>query len=157
MRKVTILVIMLTAFFNFIFPCQASAVELSTGSTIYVPIYRTFYHSYGSSKDSYGLTSTACFRNTDPKQAIVISANENYDANGKLVKKLLFEPIAIKPLGSKDISLLPTAQSEDISANLIVRWKSDQPVNPPLVEVLMVGQVLNRGVSFLTQGQEIKE
>ncbi len=157
MRKISILVIMLIAFSNFTFPCRASAVELSTGSTIYVPIYRTFYHSYGSSKDVYGLTSTACFRNTDPKQTIVIYAIEYYDANGKLAKKLLFEPITIKPLGSKDISILPTTQSEDISANLIVRWKSDQPANPPLVEVLMVGQVLNRGVSFLTQGIEIKE
>ena len=50
-----------------------------------------------------------------------------------------------------------STQPEDFGANLIVRWKSDQPVNPPLVEVLMVGQVLNRGVSFLTRGYEIRE
>ncbi len=156
MRKILSFVVMLIASLNFTFPSDSGAVELLTGGTIYVPIYRTFYHSYGSSKDAYGLTSTAYFHNTDPKQAIVIYAIEHYDSNGKLIKKLLFEPITIKPWGSKDISILPTG-SEDFGANLIVRWKSDQPANPLLVEVLMVGQVLNRGVSFLTQGQEIKE
>ncbi len=95
--------------------------------------------------------------NTDPKSGIVVYAIEEYDANGKLVKKLLLEPITINPWSSKEITLLPTAQPDDVGSNLIVRWKSDQPANSPLVEVLMVGQVLNRGVSFLTRGQEIKE
>ncbi len=141
MKKILPFVVMLIASLNFIYPCTSAAVELANGGTIYVPIYRVFYHSYGSSKDAYGLTSTACMHNTDPKRAIVI----------------LFEPITIKPWSSKDISILPDAQPEDFGANLIVRWKSDQPANPLLVEVMMVGQVLNRGVSFLTQGQEIKE
>ncbi len=157
MRKILSFVCVLIVSINFLLPFKSEAVELSSGSTIYVPIYRTFYHSYGSSRDAYGLTSTVCFHNTDPKQAIVIYAVEHYDANGKLVKKLLFEPISIKPWASKEISILPGGESDDFGANLIVRWKSDQPANPPLVEVMMVGQVLNRGVSFLTQGQEIKE
>jgi hypothetical protein len=157
MKKILSLMVMLMASLSFIFPCDSTAVELSTGSTIFVPIYRSFYHSYGSSRDAYGLTSTACFHNTDPKQTVVVYAVEQNDSDGKLLKKILFEPITIKPWSSKDISILPGAQSEDFGANLIVRWKSDQPANPPLVEVMMVGQVLNRGVSFLTQGQEIKE
>ena len=157
MKKILLFVVMLIASLNFVYPCESAAVELLTGGTFYVPIYRSFYHSYGSSKDAYGLTSTTCLHNTDPKQAIVVSAIDHYDSNGKLVKKLLFEPITIKPWSSKEISILPAAQPEDFGANLIVRWKSEQPANLPLVEVMMVGQVLNRGVSFLTQGQEIKE
>jgi|SRR5208337_568880 len=157
MKKILPFMVMLIASLNFIYPYKSAAVELLTGGTIYVPIYRTFYHSYGSSKDAYGLTSTACLHNTDPKNAIVVYAIEHYDSNGKLLKKLIFEPITINPWSSKEITLLAPAQPVDFGANLIVRWKSDQPANSPLVEVLMVGQVLNRGVSFLTRGQEIKE
>ncbi len=157
MKKFLFFGVGLMVWLNFMFPCQSAAVELSTGGSIYVPIYRAFYHSYGSSKDAYSLTSTACLHNTDAKQTITVYAIEHYDSNGKLLKKLLFEPITIKPWSSKEISILPGGQPDDFGANLIVRWKSDQPANRPLVEVLMVGQVLNRGVSFLTQGQEIKE
>jgi hypothetical protein len=156
MRKILSFLVILIASFSFMFPCKASAIELSTGGTIYVPIYRVFYHGYSSSKDAYGLTTTVCLRNIDPKQAIVVYAIEHYDSNGQLLKKLLFEPITIKPWSSKEITILPTGP-EDYGANLIVRWKSDQPANPLLVEVMMVGQVLNRGASFLTRGQAIKE
>ena len=156
MRRILSCVVVLIVALNFIFSCKSGAVELSNGGTIYVPIYRSFYYSYGSSRDASGLTSTACFHNTDPKQAIVVSAIEHYDSNGKLIDKLLFEPITIKPWSSKEITILSDG-AKDFGTNLIVRWKSDQPANPLLVEVLMVGQVLNRGVSFLTQGQEIKE
>jgi len=156
MRKILPFLVILIALFYFMFPCNSYAIELSTGSTIYVPIYRVFYHGYSSSKDAYGLTTTVCLRNTDPKQAIVVTAIEHYDSNGNLVKQLLFEPITIKPWSSKEITILPGG-TDDFGANLIVRWKSDQPANPLLVEVMMVGQVLNRGASFLTRGQDIKE
>ncbi len=157
MRKILAFVIILIGCLNFIFPFKSTASELSTGSAIYVPIYTTFYQIYGSSKDAYGLTCTACLHNTDPKLTIVVYAINHYDSNGKLLKNLLFEPITIKPWASKEITIEPKIQPEYFGANLIVSWKSDQPANPPLVEVMMVGQVLNRGVSFLTRGQEIKE
>jgi hypothetical protein len=157
MRKLLPFLVMLITSMNLLFPYQSGAVDLLPGGTIYVPIYRIFYHSYGSSMDAYELTSTACLHNTDPKHAIVVYAIEHHDSNGKLLKNLLFEPITIKPWGSKELSILPPAQPEGFGANLIVRWKSDKPANFPLVEVMMVGQVLNRGVSFLTRGREIKE
>lgn len=156
MKKIIILIVMLTVLSGVMFFCKAEAVELSTSGTIYVPIYRTFYHGYSSSKEAYGLTVTACLRNPDPKQAIVISAIDHYDSHGNLVKKFVIEPTTLKPWSSTEISILPDGTG-DYGANLIVRWKSEQPANPPLAEVMMVGQVLNRGASFLTKGQEIKE
>lgn len=156
MSRISIFTVLLIASLAIVFPGKSAAAELSTGSTIYVPIYRTFYHGYGSSKDAYGLTATACFRNTDPKQEIVISSVDHYDSSGKLIKGLLFAPITLKPWSSKEITILPSG-TEEFGTSLIVRWKSDQPANPPLVEVIMVGQVLNRGASFNTQGIVIKE
>lgn len=157
MRIMLIISVMLLILINVIVPFKSSAGELSMAGTIYVPVYKSFYQSYGSTRDAYGLTSTACLRNTDPKGAIVVLAIEYYNSNGKLLNKLIDEPTTIKPWTSREITLQYSTQPEDFGANLIVRWKSDQPVNPPLVEVLMVGQVLNRGVSFLTRGYEIKE
>ena len=138
-------------------PPQLAAGELSTGSTIFVPAYRSFYQIYGSARDSYALTSTAFLHNIDPKQTIEILSIEFFDSEGKLIKNLLEAPLLIKPRNSREITIQPRTQHEDCAAHLIVRWKSGQPANTPVVEVLMVGQVLNRGISFNTQGYEVKE
>jgi hypothetical protein len=142
---------------NIFLPYQLSAVELTTGSAIYVPIYRSFYQIYGSTRDAYSLTSTVCLHNTDPKQAIKVLSIDYYNSSGKLVKNFIDEPTMIKPWNSKEITIQPSTEPDDFGANLIIRWKSDQPANSPVVEVLMTGQVLNRGVSFTTRGVEIKE
>jgi hypothetical protein len=157
MKKILIISIIPLILINFIVPFNSLAGELSVAGTIYVPVYKLFYQSYGSTRDAYSLTSTACLHNPDPKIAVVVYAIEYYGSNGKLINKLIDQPTTLKPWASREITLQHSTQPEDFGANLIVRWKSDQPVNPPLVEVLMVGQVLNRGVSFLTRGLEIKE
>jgi hypothetical protein len=142
---------------NGFLPCHLAAVELSIGSVTYVPIYRSFYQIYGNTRDSYNLTSTVCLHNPDPKQAIKVLSIDYYNSSGNLVKKYIDEPITIKPWNSKELTIQPRTEPEDFGANLIVRWKSDQPANPPIVEVLMTGQFLNRGVSFVTRGVEVKE
>ena len=42
-------------------------------------------------------------------------------------------------------------------ANFIVAWKSDQKVNPPIIEAVMIGTHSGQGISFLSRGQVIKE
>ncbi|MHB9075230.1 MAG: DUF3124 domain-containing protein [Desulfobaccales bacterium] len=138
-------------------PCHLAAAELSTAGTIYVPVYRSFYQIYGSTKDSYALSTTIFLHNIDSKQAVEVLSVDFFDSSGKLLKNLLNAPLLIKTRNSKEITIQPRTQPEDCAAHLIVRWKSNQPANAPVVEVLMVGQVLNRGISFNTQGYEVKE
>jgi len=156
MRKLLSLIFIFFFSLN-ISPPQLAAGELSTGSTIFVPAYRSFYQIYGSTRDSYALTSTVLLFNIDPKQGIEVLSVDFFDSSGKLLKNLIDAPLLIKPRNSKEITIQPRTQPEDCGAHLIVRWKSNQPANAPVVEVLMVGQVLNRGISFSTQGYEVKE
>ena len=150
--------------FIFLFPLNISyssklaAAELSTGSTIFVPAYRSFYQIYGTTRDSYALTSTFFLYNIDPKLTIDIISIDFYDSSGKLLKNLIDAPILVKPRNSKEITIQPRTQlDEDCASYLMIRWKSSQPANTPIVEVLMVGQVMNRGISFSTRGCEVKE
>ena len=150
--------------FIFLFPLTLSysseiaAAELSTGSTIFVPVYRGFYQIYGTSRDSYALTSTCFLFNIDTKQTVQILSIDFHDSSGKLLKKLIESPLLVKPRHSTEITMQPrTDPEEDCASYLIVRWKSSQSANTPIVEVLMVGQVMNRGISFSTRGCEVKE
>ena len=158
MKRLLFIIIIVLLALNLLPPSQPAAAELSTGGTIFVPMYRSFYQIYGTTRDSYALTSTTFLHNIDPKQTIEVLSIDFYDSTNKLVKKLLDAPLLIKPRNSKEITIQPRTQSEeDSGSHLTVRWKADQPANTLVVEVLMVGQVLNRGVSFLTRGCEVKE
>ena len=42
-------------------------------------------------------------------------------------------------------------------ANFIVKWTSSREVNVPIVECVMIGMKSGQGISFVSQGQEIKE
>jgi hypothetical protein len=74
-----------------------------------------------------------------------------------LVKNHIAAPILFKPLSSKELVLKISEPTKSSGVNFIVRWKAEEPVNLPLVEVLMVGFMQNRGISFLTQGRDIKD
>ncbi len=157
MKRILFKILFISLFF-IISPFQLAATELSTSGAIFVPVYRSFYQVYGTTRDSYDLTSTVFFHNIDPKQTIEVLSIDFFDSSGKLLKKLVDKPLLIKPRNIKEITIQPGTQpEEDTGTHLIVRWKSVQPINSPLIEVLMVGQVLNRGVSFLTRGCEVKE
>jgi hypothetical protein len=150
--------------FIFLFPLSLSfsseiaAAALSSGSTIFVPVYRGFYQIYGTSRDSYALTSTLFLFNIESKQVIEIVSIDLYNSSGNLLKKLIEQPLLVKPRHSTEITMQPRTQpEEDCASYLTIRWKSSQPANTPIAEVLMVGQVMNRGISFATRGYEVKE
>ena len=42
-------------------------------------------------------------------------------------------------------------------AKFIVRWESTEPVNPPLIEAIMISTKSQQGISFISRGQAINE
>jgi hypothetical protein len=39
----------------------------------------------------------------------------------------------------------------------MVRWHSEKPVSPPIVETVMIGTRSQQGISFLSRGQVVRE
>jgi hypothetical protein len=158
MKRLLVIIFIFLFSFTLSYSSKIAAAELSTGSTIFVPVYRGFYQIYGTTRDSYALTSTLFLFNIDSKQGVEILSIDFYDSSSKLLKKLIEQPLLVKPRHSTEITLQPRNQpEEDCASYLTIRWKSAKPANTPAAEVLMVGQVMNRGVSFTARGYEIKE
>ena len=158
MKRLLLIIFIFLVALNLSYSSKLAAQELSTGSTIFVPAYRGFYQVYGTSRDSYALTSTFFLFNIDPMQTIEILFIDFYDSSGKLLKHLIDAPLLVKPRHSTEITMQPRTQPEEGCASyLTIRWKSNQPTDTPIAEVLMVGQVMNRGVSFSTRGCVVKE
>lgn len=124
---------------------------LSNGETVYVSIYSNVYA--GPKQAPFQLSAILSIRNTDPVYGITILKADYYDTSGKLIEHYVKEPVQLRPLASKDITIKEYDTRGGVGANFIVAWKSDKMVNQPIIESVMLGLARNQGVSFVCPGQ----
>ena len=132
-----------------------SEIPLSKGQTVYVPVYSHIYS--GNNNIPFYLTATLSIRNTDPKQSITVLAADYYDTTGKLLKKYIANPVPLGPICSTHFIIQESDEAGGAGANFIVKWKSENPTNIPLIESIMIGTRSSQGVSFTSRGQAIRE
>ena len=128
-------------------------MELSKGQRVYVPAYSHIYS--GNKERPFLLTVTLSIRNVDPMHQIKITLVDYYETQGKLLKKFIDKPVALKPLESLRYIIPEKDKSGGSGANFIVEWHSDKPVNRPIIESIMIGTQSTQGISFTSRGREI--
>jgi hypothetical protein len=126
---------------------------LSKGQTIYVPAYSHIY--IGNRERPFLLTITVSIRNVDPKNSVKVTTVDYYETQGNLLKKFLDSSVVLKPLESIRYVIPQRDKTGGSGANFIVEWKSDNFVNPPIVETVMIGAESQQGISFTSRGQPI--
>jgi hypothetical protein len=126
---------------------------LSRGQMLYVPAYSHIYS--GNREMPFNLAVTISIRNINPAHAIQITAVDYYETQGKLIKKYIEAPVTLKPLESMRYVIPEKDKSGGSGANFIVGWAADLPVNPPIVESIMISTQAQQGISFTSRGREI--
>lgn len=129
--------------------------SVSTGQTVYVPANSHVY--VGDRGHSFNLAVTLIIRNTDLAKHITLASIEYHDSHGKLVKSYLEKPRRLAPLASTDVFLRESDVSGGIAPNFVVRWISEQPVNEPIMESVMIGARSGQGISFVSRGKAVLE
>jgi hypothetical protein len=133
----------------------AEKTLLSAGQTIYTPVYSHIY--FGDRATKFNLAATLSIRNTDPDQAITVVLADYHDSGGKLVKKHLAQPVLLGPLASTEVFVPERDTSGGFGASFVVRWTSEKPVNPPIVECVMIGVRSGQGISIIGPGRAVKD
>lgn len=128
---------------------------LSTGQTVYVPIYSNIYA--GPRNQPVFLTATLSVRNADPTRSIVIESVKYFGSQGQLLKDYLKSPLTLGPLGSTHMVVDESDESGGPGAKFIVIWKSGGAVNTPVIQGIMVTTRSGQGISFVTDGRVIQE
>lgn len=134
---------------------MAQGEGLSSGAVVYVPVYSNIY--VGSKPLSFDLAAMLSVRNTDPGKAIVVHAIDYHNSNGKLIRSFLKEPVELKPLASTYVVVGESDTTGGPGASFIVRWRSQQKVNEPIIEAIMTGTRSGQGISFICPGKVITE
>jgi len=157
-KKTQLIISMLTLLIMGFFPCHGSAsstVILLKGQSVYVPIYSHIYH--GNRDKPFDLTATLSIRNTDPKHGIVIISADYFDSEGNFLKHYVEKPQNLKNLGTIRYIIKKKDTTGGSGAKFIVRWKSKELVNAPLIEAIMISTQSSQGISFISRGQAILE
>lgn len=132
---------------------------LSTGQSLYLPIYSHLYHGDvhpKTGKPSETLVSThVSIRNTDPKTGFRITSARYYNTDGKLLREYLPQPQNVPPLGTYELYVPRSDSSGGSGANFIIEWSADSRINPPLVEALHADIREARTLLFVTTGRPI--
>ncbi|MCF8033775.1 MAG: DUF3124 domain-containing protein [Desulfarculaceae bacterium] len=116
---------------------------------IYAPLYqRAVIDHRGRILE---LAATAYVRNPNQARGLHVQSMVIYNGQGKQMARLIGSPRLLGPLSSLRL-LVPHLPTDQGAPSLVVRWRSDNPVAPPLVEVLMMGTAGQQGISLTTTG-----
>jgi hypothetical protein len=132
---------------------QAAGQALSQGQTVYVPVYSHVF--FGDLARTFDLSVTLSIRNIDRRDSIQITQVGYYDETGKHVRNFVDEPVQLKPWTATRFFIKESDVTGGAEAFFIVVWQADAPVNPPIVEGVMIGARGQQGVSFLSRGTAI--
>ena len=140
----------------FLVPAITSTIYvLSRGQRVYVPVYSHIYH--GDKEKQFDLTATLSIRNTNLKKDIILQSIDYFDSNGNLLKRYLKTPMLLKKFSSIRYVIKSTDSNGGSGAKFIVKWKSRELVNSPLIEAIMISTDNQQGISFVSRGQAIQE
>ncbi|MEW6586430.1 MAG: DUF3124 domain-containing protein [Nitrospirota bacterium] len=132
---------------------QASDENLSSGETLYIPVYSNVYS--GPKANPLQLATMLSMHNIDPKYSITILKVDYYDSSGKFIESYIKNPVHLKPFAHTFFYLKEYDTRGGPGANFVVKWRADKKINQPVVEALMLGA--RAGISFTSAGRIITD
>lgn len=130
-------------------------LNVSTGQTVYVPIYSHIYQ--GPKGKPYNLSALLSIRNVDRNHAITVTSVKYYDNNGAMVKDHFAEPVVIKPMATREVYVSEGDLTGGSGANFTVKWKAEKDTAVPVIQAVMIGTASGQGISFVCDGVAIEE
>lgn len=129
-----------------------SVLELQ--KKVYVPIYSDIY--YVDSHHTFSLTATLSIRNTSFNDSIYIFSIDYYNSAGKMVRRFSEATLMVKPMESVEFVVENKDDTGGVGANFVVDWGAKKDSQSPFIQGVMIGTTGQQGISFTTEGIEIK-
>lgn len=143
-------------------PSLAQAADtppVSTGQTVYVPVYSHVLHGNQNSRgkpESWLLSAMLSIRNTDADLPIRIRSIRYYDSDGKMLRDYTPAQTKLGPMASAEVFIEQRDETGGAGANFVVTWDAAQPVDPPLIETVHSYFFGTQSAIFTSRGQLIR-
>lgn len=124
--------------------CGASpamaAEELSSGQTLYLPIYSHIWYGDRIVRGKYPaknlVSALVSIRNTSLRAPIRVISARYYSTEGRLLKEYLPQPASVGPMGTLELFVERKESEGGSGANFIIQWEAAAQTNPPMVEAV---------------------
>lgn len=141
-------------------PAMAEDAPLSSGQTLYLPVYSHIWHGDLVVEGRYPLknqvSALVSIRNTSLKTPIKVLAASYYGTDGKLLKEYLAKPRTIVPMGTFELFVEKKESAGGSGANFVIRWEAATPTNPPVVEAVHADIKGHQTLTFVTSAKPIQ-
>ncbi|GLB49728.1 hypothetical protein Y10_20960 [Neptunitalea sp. Y10] len=128
------------------------AIDTLQTTKFYVPVYSEIYSSSENMK--IPLTITLSVRNTSTTEKNYIRTVAYYNTHGKEIKHYLEKPIVLNPLETMDFVVEEKDKEGGTGANFLIEGNFKNTV--PVIQAVMIGTLNQQGISYLTEGIEVK-
>lgn len=136
-------------------PQNFDRADRSIGQLVYVPVYSHIYQR--NRTKTFNLTTTLSIRNADPFRPLTLTRVAYYDSKGNIIQEYIDSGEQIEPLASTSYVIEEEDLRGGVGANFLVRWQSDEPVFPPVIEAVNISTSQQQGISFLSVGRVLQE
>ena len=136
---------------------QAAPARM-TGQSLYLPVYSHILHGEAGGKGESAkmlVSVMVSIRNTDSARPMRVTSAVYFDTDGKRIKEYVTAPRTVAPMGTLEIFIPRSDDKGGSGANFVIAWKSDAPINPPLVEALHANLPAGRSIVFVTVARPI--
>lgn len=127
--------------------------SLITGKS-YLSVYSQIY-SY-TEHTSIDLTATVSMRNINAARKLYLLKADYFDTKGNRIHSYIEKPIEISELETLEIVIAEFDRQGGTGANFIFEWAIEPQSAPPIFEAVMISTYGQQGLSFTTQGHQIK-
>ena len=125
--------------------------SLETGRT-FLSVYSQIYAR--NSEEVTDLSATISLHNPNSEDEIYIEKAVFYNTHGDPIRSYFDKPIFIKPMETVQIIIDGIDNEGGTGANFVFDWKTKN--NAPIFEAIMITTYGNQGISFVTEGKQIK-
>ncbi len=127
--------------------------SLQNGAS-YLAVYSEIYSK--TEHRSHNLTATVSIRNTNTTDSVYISKATYYNTEGKAIRNYINQPVYIAPMETVEIIINENDDEGGSGANFIFNWSIPKKTNTPLFDAVMISTSGQQGLSFTTQGKQLK-
>jgi hypothetical protein len=127
---------------------------LEMGQT-YLPTYSHIYHVHD--ERAFDLTTTVSIRNVSLEDTVYLSKADYFNTVGKNIRQYIQTPIYLAPMETIEIVVNEQDLEGGSGANFLFDWHIKEGHNPPYIEAVMISTHGQQGISFTSQGIQLKK